>query len=177
MGVPLNRVFLSLGSNIDKERNLPAAVAFLREQTFVTAVSAVYETAPKGLKEQPSFFNAAVLIETPHDAAAVKDQLIEALEQALGRQRSADKNAPRTIDADIALFNDEVFDYVPADGRARHVPDPDLRRFAHAIVPLADLAPNQRHPETGQTLAELAGEVTADDGDAGALVRRDDILL
>lgn len=174
----MNRVYLSLGSNIAKERNLPAAVAFLRRRTQVVAVSPVYETAPQGLTAQPSFFNAAVLIETPLDAPALKDDLIAALEQRLQRRRSADKNAPRTIDADIALFNDEVLDYVPADGRARRVPDPDLRRFAHAIVPLADLAPDLRHPETGQTLAELAAEVTAADGAAaGALLRRDDILL
>jgi 2-amino-4-hydroxy-6-hydroxymethyldihydropteridine diphosphokinase len=174
--VHVNRVFLSLGSNIEKERNLPAAVALLRQWTRVSGVSAVYETAPIGLRQQPSFFNAAVLIETPLDAAGVKDELISRLEQALNRQRTADKNAPRTIDADIALFNDEVLEYVPADGRARHVPDPDLLRFAHAVVPLADLAPQQIHPETGQSLADLARAVAGGDSE-GALLRRDDILL
>lgn len=174
----MNRVFLSLGSNIDKEHNLPAAVALLRAWTNVRAVSPVYETAPRGLREQASFFNAAVQIETPLEAAAVKDDLIARLEQALQRKRTADKNAPRTIDADIALFNDDVLDYVPADGRARHVPDPDLLRFAHVIVPLADLAPRQVHPETGQRLAELArAVVAADDRGQSALLRRDDIEL
>lgn len=178
MGVRVNRVFLSLGSNIDKERNLPAAVALLREWTNVRAVSPVYETAPMGLRQQASFLNAAVLIETPLDAVEVKDELIGRLERTLKRERTADKNAPRTIDADIALFNDDVLDYTPSDGRARHVPDPDLLRFAHAIVPLADLAPQQVHPETGQPLADLARTLlAAEEGGAGALLRRDDILL
>jgi 2-amino-4-hydroxy-6-hydroxymethyldihydropteridine diphosphokinase len=174
----VNRVFLSLGSNIDKERNLPAAVAYLRKWTQVAGVSAVFETPPKGLTEQPSFLNAAVLIETPLDTAEVKDQICTRLEQALNRQRTGDKNAPRTIDADIALFNDEIIDYTPEDGRVHHVPDPDLLRFAHAIVPLADLAPDQLHPETGQRLADLAQTViTADAGGEGAMMRRDDISL
>ncbi len=178
MRAAVNRVFLSLGSNIDKERNLPAAVSLLREWAMVAAVSPIYETAPQGLKAQPSFFNAAVLLETPLDAAAIKDQLITRLEETLERERTADKNAPRTIDADIALFNDQVFAYVPADGRARQVPDPDLQRFPHAIVPLADLAPDLLHPLTGQRLADLARQVlAADAGSAESLVRRDDISL
>lgn len=178
MGVSVNRVFLSLGSNIDKERNLPAAVALLRQWTTVLAVSSAYETPPKGLTTQPSFLNAAVLIETPLNAEQIKEALIERVEQALGRERTADKNAPRTIDLDISLFNDEVFDYLPSDGRSRHVPDPDLLIYAHAIVPLAELAPDERHPETNELLAELAlAVVAADVSGEGELLRRDEIAL
>jgi 2-amino-4-hydroxy-6-hydroxymethyldihydropteridine diphosphokinase len=178
MGVSVNRVFLSLGSNIDKEHNLPAAVALLRQWTKVTAVSGAYETPPKGLTTQPCFLNAAVLIETPLNAEQIKEALIGRVEQALGRERTADKNAPRTIDLDIALFNDEVFDYMPGDGRLRHVPDPDLLAFAHAIVPLAELAPDELHPENGQRLADLARDIVAADASGeGQLLRRDEIVL
>ena len=79
----MNRVFLSLGSNIGREQNLPAAVRLLRARTLVIAVSAVYETEPSGSVDQPRFFNAAVLIETDLDPIGIKDQLIEDVETAL----------------------------------------------------------------------------------------------
>lgn len=175
----MNRVFLILGSNIDKENNLPRAVALLHGLCCVTAVSSVYETPPVGLEEQPSFFNAAVAIETEMSAAEIKRDVIGAVEKALKRVRTADKNAPRTIDVDIVLFNDAAFDYVAPDGRTRHVPDPDLRRFPHVAVPIAEIAGDRVHPETGQPLAELAAEVTAAARRNGAtpLRRRPDVIL
>jgi 2-amino-4-hydroxy-6-hydroxymethyldihydropteridine diphosphokinase len=152
----MNRVFLSIGSNIDREQNLPAAIRLLRDKVRVLAVSSVYETAPTGLEDQPCFFNAAVLIETDLEPKAIKEQIIDDVETALKRERQEDINAPRTIDIDIALFNDAVRDYVPADGRPRHIPDPDLLKLIHAIVPIAELAPDQQHPITGEKLADIA---------------------
>jgi 7,8-dihydro-6-hydroxymethylpterin-pyrophosphokinase len=80
--------------------------------------------------------------------------------------RSEDKNAPRTIDLDIALFGQQVLDVGP-----RHIPDPDIYKYPHIAVPLADLAPQQRHPETGQTLLEIAQGLPA-----RGLVRRPDVV-
>lgn len=157
----MNRVFLSLGSNINKEQNLPAAVRLLRDLVTVDAASSVYETEPRGTEEQPCFFNAAIVIETNLGPEEIKDRVIGEVEDALDRQRLADKNAPRTIDIDIALFNDAVLDYVPADGRPRHIPDPDLLRSVHAIVPIAELAPEQIHPETGERMEAIAARLMA----------------
>lgn len=157
----MHHVVLLLGSNIDKERNLPRALALLDELTRVVAVSAVYESAPVGLEEQPPYFNAAVLIETELTAVGIKRTLIGAVEQALRRVRTADKNAPRTIDLDIVLYDDGVFTYTGDDGRSRRVPDPDLLKFPHVAVPVADLLPEGVHPETGQPLAELAATLMA----------------
>jgi 2-amino-4-hydroxy-6-hydroxymethyldihydropteridine diphosphokinase len=81
--------------------------------------------------------------------------------------RTEDKNAPRTIDLDIALFGDQVLDVGP-----RHIPDPEISKYPHIAVPLADLAPQQRHPETGQTLQEIAQGLPA-----SGLVRRPDVVL
>ena len=81
----MNRVFLTLGSNIEKEHNLPAAIEMLRELATVTAVAPIYESAPVLLEEQPAFWNTAVLIETPLSPTAVKQQLITPIEQALKR--------------------------------------------------------------------------------------------
>jgi 2-amino-4-hydroxy-6-hydroxymethyldihydropteridine diphosphokinase len=151
-----NQVVIALGSNIEKERNLPRAIALLREMCAVTAVSPIYETEPVGLLNQPNFWNAAVLIHTDLSASQIKQQLIGRIETQLKRVRQADKNAPRTIDADIVLFNDAVFAYDGGDGRSRPIPDPDLQKFPHVAVPVADLLPDLSHPETGERLRELA---------------------
>ncbi|MBK8904701.1 MAG: 2-amino-4-hydroxy-6-hydroxymethyldihydropteridine diphosphokinase [Anaerolineaceae bacterium] len=151
-----NQVVIALGSNIEKERNLPRAIEMLREMCEVTAVSPIYETEPVGLRHQPSFWNAAVLIQTNLTASEVKQQIIGPIETKLNRVRQADKNAPRTIDADIVLFNDAVFAYDGGDGRSRPIPDPDLTKFAHVAVPVANLLPDLPHPQTGEPLGALA---------------------
>jgi len=163
----MNRVFISLGSNIDSERNLREAVRQLSLRCQLLAVSPVYETAPVGKTDQPNFLNAAALVETGLAATELKTQVLQAIESELGRVHTADKNAPRTIDLDISMFNDEVFDVGP-----RHIPDPDILRFAHVAVPLADLAPDLCHPETGQALGQIARNLAA-----MGLARRADIVL
>jgi 2-amino-4-hydroxy-6-hydroxymethyldihydropteridine diphosphokinase len=172
----MNRVFLTIGSNIDREHNLPAAVQLLKERVPVVAVSSVYESTATGLKNQPNFFNAAALIETALSPEAIKDQLIAEIEAALKRERQEDRNAPRTIDIDIALFNDEVLAYVPADGRPRHLPDPDLLQMTYAIVPLAELAPDLIHPETGERLDAIRERLIEASGEKD-IWRREDISL
>jgi 2-amino-4-hydroxy-6-hydroxymethyldihydropteridine diphosphokinase len=151
-----SRAYLALGSNIEPEANLPRAVSLLAERCRVLAVSRVYESAPVGNAGGANFLNAAVLVETPLDAADLKAGVLRPIESQLGRVRTADKNAPRTIDLDVALFNRDVLDVGD-----RHVPDPDILAFGHVALPLADLDPDYRHPETGQTLAEIAARFAA----------------
>ena len=158
----MHRVVVLLGSNVAKERNLPAAVRLLAAGATVAAVSPVYETAPVGMDQAPHFFNAAVLLLTTQTAVELKDGLLSDIERALGRERTADRNAPRTIDLDIALYDDVVLDYIPADGRPRHVPEPDLVRFPHSLQPVADLLPDLPHPETGERLGSLAEQLRRD---------------
>jgi 2-amino-4-hydroxy-6-hydroxymethyldihydropteridine diphosphokinase len=146
-----NRAFVAIGSNIEPERNLKAAVRLLASRCRLLALSPVYETTPVGRTDQPDFLNAAALIETELGAEELKVLVLQDIERTLGRVRSADKNAPRTIDLDITLFNDEVLDVGD-----RHIPDRDLLRYPHVAVPMADLAPRYVHPESGQTLQEIA---------------------
>ena len=152
----MNQVYLILGSNIEKERNLPTAVSLLRDMVEVVAVSSVYETIPVGLQEQPNFWNTAVHIQTPLTATQLKKNVLATIEKKLKRVRVADKNAPRTIDLDIVLFNEAVFDYDGGDGNRRHIPDPDLLKFAHVAVPIAELAPDMPHPQTAESLQTIA---------------------
>jgi 2-amino-4-hydroxy-6-hydroxymethyldihydropteridine diphosphokinase len=188
--VIVNTVALSLGSNINKERNLPEAVRLLREMCattkpgtepvevfgLVVAVAPIYETAPTGLLIQPNFFNTAVLMQTPLSATEVKETIIAAIETKLQRVRQADKNAPRTIDIDIALFNDGVFNYELSDGSTRRVPDKDILRFPHVAVPLADILPDMPHPETGEPLSSIAARLLAET-DVNIIWQRSDVSI
>jgi 2-amino-4-hydroxy-6-hydroxymethyldihydropteridine diphosphokinase len=163
----VNQVFVALGSNIRSEYNMREAVRCLSLHCRLVAVSPVYETAPVGNTKQPNFLNAAALIETDLTAAELKGRILQVIEQELGRVRTEDKNAPRTIDLDIALFVDQDLD---AGALGFH--DPDILRYAHVAVPLADIAPERRHPVTGQTLQEIAQALSA-----SGLVLRPDVVL
>lgn len=149
-------VLITLGSNLDRERKVPQALALLRRtpRLRIRAVSPIYESAPVGATTpQPAYFNAAALLETDLDPAALKATL-QAIEDRLGRVRTADKYAPRTIDLDIAFYGQEVIDL-----NGRHIPDPEVEKLPHLALPLADVAPNWVHPELGLTLKEIAGRL------------------
>lgn len=163
----MNRVFVALGSNVNSEYSIQEAVRRLSLYCRLVAISPVYETTPIGNTEQPNFLNAAALVETDLTAAELKVQVLQVIEQELGRVRSEDKNAPRTIDLDIALFADQNL-----DAGSQQICDPDILRYAHIAVPLADIAPQRRHPVTGQTLQEIAQSLPA-----SGLVSRPDVVL
>ncbi len=149
-------VLITLGSNIDRERNIQRALAELERhpRLRVLAVSPVYVTPALGADGQPSgqtdFANAAVRAETDLEPAALR-QALRAIESAMGRVRTEDKFAPRPIDLDLAFYGREI---IETEGRL--LPDPDVLRFAHVAVPLADVAGEWVHPQTGQTLAAIA---------------------
>jgi 2-amino-4-hydroxy-6-hydroxymethyldihydropteridine diphosphokinase len=147
-----NTAYLSLGSNIEAENNLKAAISMLAALTKLVAVSSVWETKPLGLTNQPNFLNAAAIIETDLTAEQLKREVIDRIEQSLGRVRQTNKNAPRPIDVDLMLFNRQIFQL-----GHRHIPDPEIVERPFVAIPLAEIAPDYRHPETGQTLSEIAG--------------------
>ena len=149
-------IYVSLGSNIMPERNLRQAVRMLHEHDPNLLTSSVYRTPPQGFTQQADFLNMAVSLTTTLSPAEFKAQVIGSIERKLGRVRDPhNKNAPRTIDLDISLWNDAVMDY---GDKPRHIPEPDITRFAHVAVPLAEIAPDYIHPETGQTLAQIASQ-------------------
>jgi 2-amino-4-hydroxy-6-hydroxymethyldihydropteridine diphosphokinase len=136
-----HRVFLLLGSNIQPEQNIPRAFAYLRRQLTVLQVSSVWQSDAMG-SSGPDFLNGAVLIITTLDAVALKEQVIHPLEARLGRVRTAHKNAPRSIDIDIILFDGKLL-------------DPNLWNYAHRAVPVAELLPGYRS-DSGEYLKDAA---------------------
>ena len=157
MTSPETVAYISLGSNIAPEENLAAAVKLLRQSCRVLAVSSAYITAPQGYTDQPDFYNMAVKVETVLTPAEFKLQVLDRIEAQLKRVRDPhNKNAPRTIDLDLSLWGDLSLDY---GERPWHVPDKDIVRFAHVAVPLAEIAPDFVHPETGDTLLQIAARL------------------
>ncbi len=141
-------VLLVLGSNIEPGQRVPQALGLLDERFELVDVSrTVVGAAIGGAPDQPEFWNLAVRIKTdlPYRALRLACRRIE---EACGRQRTADRYAPRTIDIDI-VFGDPTF----TEGAGGAVPDPDLIRETYALGPAAEVWGDAVHPVTGITLA------------------------
>jgi len=143
----MNRAWVLLGSNVDKERHLPAAVSALRDLGLV-AVSRAFETAPVGTDHPETFLNAAAVLETEASEAETR-AACRAIEKAMGRVRDPDDAfAPRTIDLDLVIWNGVVR-------------DADVHGQVHAAVPLADVTPDLVVTQDGRTLADVAIRIEA----------------
>lgn len=158
---PLAPICVSLGSNIDPHFNLSQAVRLLDSAVEIVGVSSVYQAQPVDAPNTPTFLNAAVAVETKQEPLSLKTEVLRPIEAQLGRKRTADRNAPRTIDLDLTFYHDRVIRDVD---RALIVPDPESLIRAHIALPLADLAPGALHPLSGQTLKEIAQQFESDGG-------------
>lgn len=155
----LNIAYVSMGSNIKPAENIGAALALLRRYTTVLGISPMYQSAPQGFVEQEPFLNLAVKAHTFRSPAQFKTDVVDRIEADLKRVRDPEnKNAPRTIDLDISLWNDEVFKY---GAKPWKIPDGDIVRFAHVAIPLADLAPDYIHPLLEKPLHTIASSFDA----------------
>jgi len=146
--------FIGVGANIEPERNLRRALDLLRERTVVTGVSTVYRTTPLRHPEQPPFLNGVFRIDTGLPPQALKSDVCRAIEDALGRVRSADPWAPREMDLDIALYGDVVLD--TPDLR---IPDPEIRERPFLAAPMLELEPDLVLPDTGEALADVVARM------------------
>ena len=153
-------VFLSLGSNIEPRVHLVRATRLLAARLRVIGASQVFETLAVGTSNVSAFLNAALEVRCRLSPADLKFLILRPLEAALGRRRTVDRNAPRTIDVDISLYGDRVIEDAAAGLR---IPDPEILCRAHVALPLADLAPDLRHPVTGESLSDIAARFDVGD--------------
>lgn len=134
--------YLNLGSNIQPETNLPKALKLLSAHGEIQKVSNVWESEAVGTAG-PNYLNVCVLFKSNLTQPELKERVTRVIETQLGRKRSKDKFAPRSMDIDIVLFDD-----IPADI--------GLWSLAYVVVPLADIYPEFRIPRTGETVRETA---------------------
>jgi 2-amino-4-hydroxy-6-hydroxymethyldihydropteridine diphosphokinase len=145
----LKTAFLSLGSNLgDREALLKDALQRLvAAGVRVVRKSSIHETEPQDLREQPWFLNMAVEVETellPLELLAA----IRKIENEMGRQRIIPKG-PRTIDIDILFYGNLII-----ATRDLEIPHPRLTQRSFVLDPLSEIAPDLRHPVTGQSIRE-----------------------
>jgi 2-amino-4-hydroxy-6-hydroxymethyldihydropteridine diphosphokinase len=141
------RVYVSIGSNIDREQNIAAALQDLSAAYGDLEQSAVYEGDAVGFDSAP-FYNLVVGFSTDESPRAIQDSL-RAIENRHGRLRTADLTA-RTLDLDLLLYDDLVM----SDGKLV-LPRGDIDRYAFVLAPLAEIAGSVRHPVTGISYAEM----------------------
>jgi len=142
------RVYVSIGSNVDRERNVTAALLVLGTVYGALERSPTYETQAVGFKGDP-FYNLVVAFETGQTPQQVAQEL-HRIEDEHGRQRSSGKFSDRTLDLDLLLYDDLVL-----DEPGLKLPRPEILEYAFVLRPLAEIAADRKHPQNGFTFAQL----------------------
>ena len=150
--------YLSLGSNIDPEVNIPAAVDCLKDNLEVIKISSCWESIAVG-SSGPRYLNAAIAVKTHLTQDGLKQELIAYIEDQMGRERTRDKYADRTIDIDVLVYDDQII-------------DPDIWDYAHVALPLSELYPNLRSHD-GAVLKKIVQSCLANTD----IKKRPDIVL
>jgi 2-amino-4-hydroxy-6-hydroxymethyldihydropteridine diphosphokinase len=147
----MNRIFLSLGSNLgDRRKNLESAVILLEKQAgHIEARSVMYETQPWGFSSDISFYNQAVELYSGKDPSQLL-KILHEIESECGRRHMSVRYAPRTVDLDILLFNHCI---IRTPDLVLPHPTLHLRRFV--LIPLAEIAPHVIHPVLLRSIERL----------------------
>ncbi len=140
--------YVSVGSNIDKAKNIEAGLNSLRETFGELSISPIYETVAVGF-DGDDFYNLVVSFESNLTAHDIAKKLRE-LEFLHGRSSNSQKFSSRSLDLDLLLYGEEII-----DDDILKLPRPDIERYAFVLQPLVDLAPDLIHPVQQKTYREM----------------------
>ena len=147
------RVFVSVGSNVDPETNVRQAVRLLQRELGIRAISTFYRTPALKRPADPPFVNGVIEVGDAFGPLEVKKQLRQ-IEQALGRERTADRFAPRTVDLDLIIYGDEAM----SSGELT-LPHPDIVERPFVAIPLLELAPDLILPDSRRSLRSVVSSL------------------
>jgi len=142
------RVYVSVGSNVERKRHIRSCIRALREHFGALIVSTVYQTEAVGFVGN-DFYNLVVGFDTGLDVQAVAARLRK-IEDAHGRRRDVPRFSARTLDLDLLIYGDLVL----REGGVQ-VPRDEITRYAFVLCPLAEVAGDGRHPVLGVSFGEL----------------------
>lgn len=142
------RVYVSVGSNMDRERNIRSCIEILKKRFGSLVISTVYQSRAVGF-EGDDFFNLVVGFDTKMDVYTLV-KLLRSIEACHNRRRNKTRFSPRTLDLDLLIYDDLVLEETEL-----HIPRDEITRYAFVLCPLAEVAGQWFHPLIKHTLTEL----------------------
>jgi len=142
----MTEIFISIGSNINREENCLSALKSLERCFGALKLSSLYESEAVGFEGEP-FYNGVVSLQTSETLDSVRS-LLSNIEQEHGRTRSDQKFSPRTLDLDLLLYGELTCP-------EKNIPRDEIVHYAFVLEPLAEIAPSHRHPVKNSTYAEM----------------------
>ena len=151
------RAYIEVGSNINPAENVRNAIRLLSKEVHILEISTIYQTQPEGGLKQPPYYNCVVAIETKASPEELKNRVLRKIERDLGRKRSRDEYASRTIDLDLILYDDLVLkndDFI--------LPDPKIAKRPYLAIPLSELEPELILPGSGLSINKIASNLISE---------------
>lgn len=141
------KIYLGLGSNIEAQKNLRLGIRELGQRFGTLEMSDIYLSKAVGF-DGDDFLNLVIGLDSEQSASEIH-QAIEDIHAMAGRQRGESRYSARTLDIDLLLYGDLILDAPPI-----RVPRADILKYSFVLGPLAEIAPDLRHPQTGKLIAD-----------------------